>query len=45
MLLKYVKSLYKNILTNCTLHTISEWNRTKCGVSLGDISKGRKKNS
>ena len=35
--------LYTNILTYCTLHTLSEWNRTKCGVSLGDISKGRKK--
>ena len=35
--------LYTNILTYCTLHTISEWNRTKCTVSLGDISKGRKK--
>ena len=43
MLLKYVKSLSLHKRTYCTLHTISEWNRTKCGVSLGDISKGRKK--
>ena len=35
--------LYTNILTCRTLHTISEWNCTKCTVSLGDISKGRKK--
>ena len=44
MLLKYVNLfIYTNILTNRRLLTISEWNRTKCGVSLGDISKGRKK--
>ena len=35
--------LYTNILTYRTLHTVSEWNCTKCTVFLGDISKGRKK--